>query len=169
MKSNYNNNLKSHRHGFTLTEMLFVVAILAVLGTMTAGILGKAQNDAKIAATRSRITQIEAIMQTVTEDFEVRRLPFRNAQLAALSGASTRTEVLNLRRRVAAAILQAEFPGPAFDFTTNFFIANPEIGKLVPTTAPIDARQPESFQQWLDNNYIPLARRMQLESSTYNR
>ena len=152
MNTNFNNNLKSPRHGFTLTEMLFVVAILAVLGTMTAGILGKAQKDAQIAATRSRITQIEAIMQTVIEDFEVRRLPFRNAQLASQSGATKRTEVLNLRRRVVAAMLQAEFPSALFDVTNNVFIPNPEIGQLITTTDPIGGAT-DDFQSWLDNAY----------------
>ena len=153
MKLNFNDNFKSARRGFTLIELLFVVAIIAVLGSMAAGILAKAQKDAKVAATRSRITQIEAIMQTVSEDFEVRRLPFRNAQLVSQSGATTRTEVRNLRRRITAALIQAEFPGPLFDAASNVFITNPGIGTLTPTgTPPIDSTTP-IFRDWLDNTY----------------
>ena len=146
MNSNFNDNLKSSRHGFTLMELLFVIAIIAVLGAMTAGILGKAQKDAKFAATRSRITQIEAIMQTVSEDFEVRRMPFRNAQLAGFFPPSRgrRLQVQNLRRRIVAAMIQAEFPGPQLDGSPN-----PEIGKLAPNSnAPIDSQSLGNFRSW---------------------
>ena len=151
MNSNFNDNLKSSRHGFTLTELLFVIAIIAVLGAMAAGILGKAQKDAKIAATRSRITQIEAIMQTVTENLEVRRLPFRDIQLAAFvpSGRDRRLRIKNLRRRIVAAMVQAEFPGPLFDGEN--FAPNPEIGQLAPSgegATPVDSRGLGSFREW---------------------
>ena len=157
MNSNFNNNLKTTRCGFTLVEMLFVVAIIAVLGAMAAGILGKAQNDAKIAATRSRITQIEAIMQTVIEDSEVRRLPFRSRDLDNYVVAdnpndreNSRKQLLqkqNLSRRIRAALMQAEFPGPQLDASGNF-IANPDAGVLVPDFFPFNPNIKINFRQW---------------------
>jgi len=153
MNSNSNDNLKSTRHGFTLVEMLFVIAIIAVLGTMAAGILGKAKKDAEIAATRSRITQIEAIMQTVTDEFEVRRMPFRNSQLANLfpAGRNRRVQVKNLRRQIAAAMLQAEYPGPLFDGTD--FLNNPAAGRLASATAavPVDSETGMNFRAWANS------------------
>ena len=152
MNSNFNDNLKSPRHGFTLTELLFVIVIIAVLGAMAAGILGKASKDAKFAATRSRITQIEAVMQTVIEDMEVRRLPFRNSQLAAAAGATSRSEVAALRRQVVAAMLQAEFPGPSLD-ADGQFIPNPAAGMVASVEESItpDSTTGMNFRQWADN------------------
>ena len=107
MTSNFNDNLKPTRSGFSLVELLFVIAIIAVLGALSAGILSKARKDAQISATQSRITQIEAIMQTVMEDFEVRRMPFRNSELPENL---TLTAVRNLRRQIVAGMILAEYP-----------------------------------------------------------
>lgn len=110
MISNFNDNLKPTRPGFTLVELLFVIAIIAVLGALATGILGKARADAQVAATRSRITQIEAIMQTVMEDFEVRRIPVR------LTG--NPIQVRNNRRQIIAAMMLAEYPSADADKDT---------------------------------------------------
>jgi len=134
MNSNPDDNLKRTRLGFTLVEMLFVIAIIAVLASMAAGVLGKAKKDAQIAATRSRITQLEAIMQTVIEEQEVRRLP---GNLAGFGGTApgVRTRVRNLNRRVAAALLLAEFPVAQVDANGDF-IPNMGLGQLAPNDAP---------------------------------
>ena len=152
MNLNFNNNSKTTRDGFTLIELLFVIAIIAVLGAMAAGILGKAKKDAQIAATRSRITQIEALMQTVSENFEVRRLPFRNADLAQVVSPRTRTVVSNVRRRIVAALMLAEFPLPLVDANGDF-IPNPELGQLAPSgAAPIDTFG-INFREWAEQTH----------------
>ena len=155
MNLNFNNNPKVSRHGFTLTEVLFVIAIIAVLGAMAAGILGKAKRDSEIAATRARITQIEAIMQTVIEDFEVRRLPVSN--LPELIGAEGDTDeylqVRNVIRRIRAALLQAEFPGP--QVVGGEFVARPLVtGHFAPAGAQAPGTEPlGNFRTWMMNKY----------------
>ena len=73
------NTVRQVHGGFTLVELLLVIAIIAVLSSMAVGVIAGAQNDARVAATRSRVQVIEKLMQAELEDFEVRRspLPFR--------------------------------------------------------------------------------------------
>ena len=146
MNSNFHDNLKPTRSGFTLIELLFVVAILAVLAAVAAGVLGKAKKDAQIAATQSRITQIEEIMQTVIEDQEVRRLPGNLADFVR-TGRGARTRARNLNRRVAAALLLAEFPVAQVN-ESGEFIRNLELGQLAPGNAPADPELGVNFRGW---------------------
>ena len=69
-------NRKLYNQGFTLVELLLVVAIIAVLSTLAVGVMGSASNDAKAAATRSRVLLIGQVLQTQLEEYEVRRIPF---------------------------------------------------------------------------------------------
>ena len=148
MNSNFHNNLKPTRSGFTLVELLFVVAIIAVLGAVAAGVLGKAKKDAQIAATRSRITQIEAIMQTVIEEQEVRRLPGNLLDfVSSFDPRERRHRARNLNRRVAAALLLAEFP-TALVNDDGEFISNPGLGQLAPGNAPADPELGVNFRGW---------------------
>ena len=143
MNSNFHDNLKPTRSGFTLIELLFVIAILAVLASVAAGVLGKAKKDAQISATRSRITQIEAIMLTVMEEQEVRRLP---GNLRPFVG-SDRVLAQNLNRRVAAALLLAEYP-VAQVAANGEFMANPELGQLAPASSPVNPDLGLNFRGW---------------------
>ena len=149
MNSNFHDNLKPTRSGFTLIELLFVVAILAVLAAVAAGVLGKAKKDAQIATTQSRITQIEEIMQTVIEDQEVRRLPGNLADFVG-TGRGARTRARNLNRRVAAALLLAEFPVARVD-ESGEFIPNPVLGELAPATSPPDPELGVNFRGWAES------------------
>lgn len=170
------------RSGFTLIELLFVIAIIAVLSTMALGVMRKAQDDAKEAATLSRISQIEAILQIELEDYEVRRLPVAISTLFNSSlnnplyndnnsdGYPDNMGVLvrNLKRRVLQDIINAEMLRPllAVDGANNpirdadgnlTFTFNDDMGKF-----PTERRAGTGlvgFAAWLDN-YHPGLRAM---------
>ena len=63
--------------GFTVVELLLVITIIAILSSLSLAVIRSAQDDAKHAATETRITQIRAILQQRMEDYEVRKLPIR--------------------------------------------------------------------------------------------
>ncbi|MEL7497571.1 MAG: type II secretion system protein [Planctomycetota bacterium] len=152
-------NLKE-RSGFTLTELLLVMAIILVLTTMALGVMQGAQEDARQVATESRIQIIESIMQQEMENYEVRRLPFSNADLEAfvsanrITGVPVRVQVKNLRRRIMADIIRSEMPS-FFLNTTGNFANNPDLG-VFPTqsTAALGSTAPYDlpFKDWLDAN-----------------
>ena len=155
--------------GFTLVELLFVIAIISVLSTLSLGIMLSAQDDAKESATLSRIRQVEAILQIELEEYEVRRLPIRTRDLESFfsGGAGVGVRVRNLRRRIIADIINAELPtllvnqnGTPDPNDDSFVI--PELG-VFPTNQP-SVMQPGDgsiermgFRDWLDDNFSGLA------------
>lgn len=110
---------KSSRLGFTLVELLLVIAIIAIIASLGVGVMAQAQNDAAIASTRSRISLIEKILEIELENYEVRRSPIPFAQIGAIindstlvnpSGARTLLHAKNLKRMIIADLIRAEMP-----------------------------------------------------------
>ena len=113
---------RPRRSAFTLIELLLVIAIVAVLGSLAVGVIESAQQDARVSATQARVQMIEKLMETELEDYEVKRspLPFRNLQAIAsrivLEGqwtnvpASSRLHIRNLKRMLTLDLVRAELP-----------------------------------------------------------
>lgn len=111
--------------GFTLVELLLVIAIISVLAVMSLGVLQNAQDSARSSATQARITQIESLLAIELEDYEVRRLPISNRELVAYVRANRASaeetsdqfvklfvQVQALRRQILMDIINSEFPRP---------------------------------------------------------
>ena len=60
---------QSCESGFTLVELLLVMAIIAVLSSLALVVVGEAQYDAQANATSSRINQISTLMQEALEEY----------------------------------------------------------------------------------------------------
>ena len=126
--STINQPRRSWRQAFTLVELLLVVSIIAVIASLGVGVMAQAQNDAAIAATRSRMSLIQNILEIELEDYEVRRSPIPFDNIGALitastldntGGAKTLLHAKNLKRMFIADLIRAEMPdgsvsGPAF-------------------------------------------------------
>ena len=110
------------RAAFTLVELLIVISIISVLATMSVSLLASASNDAKISATKARLSQITAILQLQMEDYEVRRLPIPNRILSQYVTANpitagggpmnSRLQLKYLRRQLLLALIESEMPRP---------------------------------------------------------
>lgn len=119
-----------HAHGgFTLVELLLVVAIIAVLSTLAINVIASSENDARVSATRSRMEVIEKLLATELEDFEVRRSPLPFPVVTTITGLVTgkptpkwsagpttepflnfRNHTRNLKRMLTLDLMRSEFP-----------------------------------------------------------
>jgi len=108
----------SGRTAFTLVELLLVIMIIAILASLGVGVMAQAQEDAAVAATRSRMSMIQKILEIELEDYEVRRSPVPFAAFGSLiSGSSlnvsagqTLLHAKNLKRMIIADLIRAEMP-----------------------------------------------------------
>jgi len=125
--------------GFTLVELLLVVAILAVLASLAVGVLGEAQNDASIAATRSRITVIQQILEAELEEYEIRRPPISLALINQLVGltdldqSNRLVHARNIRRMIVADLIRVELPDGSrvnIDSRNNAFLEGRYVGQF---------------------------------------
>ena len=110
------------RSAFTIIELLLVIAIVAVLGSLAVGVIESAQQDARVSATQARVQMIEKLMEVELEDYEVRRspLPFNNigALVARIvlrmewngAPANLRLHAKNLKRMITLDLIRAEMP-----------------------------------------------------------
>lgn len=112
------------RSAFTLIELLLVISIVAVLGSLAVGVIGSAQEDARIAASRARVTLIQKAMEVELEDYEVRRSPIPFSAIGALTSAVPNNvwegsaqgdpnfllHAKNLKRMIVADLIRSEFP-----------------------------------------------------------
>ena len=163
--------------GFTLVELLLVIAIISVLATMSLGVLRNAQDSAKSSATQSRITQIESLLAIELEDFEVRRLPISNRDLLAYVRANPALDIdgdaikvfvqlQSLRRQILMDLISSEFPRPCLvdtddDGAADTFVLSIDVGQFPSDIGPITAVDGDDdpcaggngFRTWLDENY----------------
>jgi len=126
LKGQMKMNKNTAKRGFTLVELLLVIAIIAILASLGVGVMAQAQEDAAVAATRSRMTMIQKILEIELEDYEVRRSPVPFASIGGLINASTLDNpgfvagvdpgdkillhAKNLKRMIIADLIRAEMP-----------------------------------------------------------
>ncbi len=124
------------RGGFSLTELLLVVSILAILGGLALALIRGARYDANAARTETQIQRIEQFLNMHLEDYLVRVLPYKLDLLKPDQGnAALDTNFVQrtaLRNRMLLEYLRAEMPclqtqvsDPAGLPTANNFVSPP--------------------------------------------
>ncbi len=94
--------------GFTLLELLWVIAVIVVLATMMLGALRGAQEDAKESATLALMSQVEALLYHRHQAYEVRKI---GIELDDVDGILRR----QIRQMIVADIIQIEMPRSSSD------------------------------------------------------
>jgi prepilin-type N-terminal cleavage/methylation domain-containing protein len=65
-----NSELRTPRSGFTLVEIMMVITVIAVLMTLTIGVVGKFIDNARHSATESTLSKIQSMMDSRRQAFE---------------------------------------------------------------------------------------------------
>lgn len=100
------------RRGFTLVELLVVIAIIAILTSMVFGVYKAAQATAKEAATKATITKLHNIIMKRYESYLTRRVPISTAGLTPYQAAQDRLYAIR-------DIMRMEMPDRQFDIPTD--------------------------------------------------
>lgn len=109
---------KRHQ-GFTLVELLLVIAIIGVLASLGFSLIGSAERDALETRTQAGIERISNVLNRKLEDFRYRTLPVR------MPVGAPPEEVRALHLQAMAELLRVEFPfllvqvNPSSNFPQN--------------------------------------------------
>ncbi len=102
------------RNGFTLVELVMVIAIMAILGGLALSMIGGARHDANAARTETQIRRITHFIEARLEDYAVRILPYRLSQYSSpvipVTPFLTRQQIAELRNRILIEYIRAEMP-----------------------------------------------------------
>lgn len=126
--NSFPNNLKvraASRAGFTLVELLLVMAIIGVLSSLALVVVNQAQYDAQASSTRSRIAMLDQIMRQRMDIAQEMRLPINPADTRYINEVNLpdnlgrRRAARQLRRRLIADIIDVEMPRTYWDIGFN--------------------------------------------------
>ncbi len=108
------------RRGFTLVELILVLAIIGILSSLGLAIIAGAQEDAQVSRTRAQIDRISLVLNQRLEEAVYRILP------VDLTGLSQK-EKQWVRTAAIAELMRVEFPTRQTDLTDvpgNLFPVN---------------------------------------------
>ena len=102
--------MPTRRNGFTLVELVMVIAIMAILGGLALSMIGGARHDANAARTETQIRRITHFIEARLEDYAVRILPYRLQEYSIGGVLLTRQQIAELRNRILVEYIRAEMP-----------------------------------------------------------
>jgi prepilin-type N-terminal cleavage/methylation domain-containing protein len=99
------------RRGFTLVELLMVIALIAMLSSMLLVSLYAAAQSAKVRRTEQQIARIHSLLMTRWQAFQSRAIPFNTmAELNNLGLSKNAKSRARLRLRAIRELMRLEFP-----------------------------------------------------------
>ena len=109
--------------------------IIGILASLGVGLMAQVQEDAAVAATRSRITFVSSILLEKLEDYEARRLPVPLSVIGAMVGQNgnlltnkEETFLVHakvLKRMIVADLIRAEMPDGSFSGLNTTGVGGP--------------------------------------------
>jgi prepilin-type N-terminal cleavage/methylation domain-containing protein len=143
------------RSGVTLIELLLVMAILAVLGTLGLGVMAGAEERALENATRAQLERLGRVLNAKLEDNTYRILPAR------LEGPQDPSTVQAFRASLLNEIMRVEFPWQQRHFDAGPYAGTfPRNGGLVPLGVDATGDYPQISKRYeakLNQMFVPPA------------
>ena len=133
------------RPGFTLVELLLVMAIIAVLASLSLAVIGDSQYNAQRNATQSRVNQISSVLEEALEEYSVARLPVGQVEGfidPVTAGNDIRAYARQVSRRVMLDVINFEMPRGYDSIALN---NNPSNNNVASYPSP-------HFVQWYNDN-----------------
>jgi len=178
--------------GFTLVELLLVIAIIAILTSLALAIVLGADESAREARTESQVQRINQLLLAKWEAYNTRILRFRLADVkfggAPIADMSA-TEIERIRTRALMDLARVEFPNsyanlavfpslhsqlaPIGDFPTGLDNSDPVAGDLdkerAGTPNAVDVTEPSYWPAAWRDNYLALLNAPQAQPSALSR
>lgn len=105
---------RRRRSGFSLTELLLVISVLAILGGLSLSLIRGARYDANAGRTETQIRRIEQFLNMHLEEYLVRVLPYRMNWIRPDQGNPTQdsnfVQRTAVRNRMLVEFLRGEMP-----------------------------------------------------------
>ena len=105
-----------NKSGFTLVELLLVIAIIAVITTAAVEVFRQAQEDSRASATEALINKIDNLLEQRKLHYSVRRIPVDLTAYTDEPGT-----FITLRQMIVLDVVNVEMPrdaGDVIDFNT---------------------------------------------------
>ncbi|QDS87575.1 hypothetical protein EC9_17540 [Rosistilla ulvae] len=113
------------RQGFTLVELLVAMALVSILAVMVTVALNSAQQDARLARTRSLVQRIDEILQYKMEEYKTRKLPVQLPQSSTTVEMTVPpVEVSRVRMMMMRDLMRMEMPDRRSDLV-NYVPSTP--------------------------------------------
>ncbi len=128
-----------HRGGFTLTELLMVIAIIGILATLSLSVLRGVEEDALKSRTQAQLDRIKQLLDRKLEEYTYRISP-----IPYQSATGDFEEMRFVREAGIEEILRVEMPSRRNDMLDDPMgsVADPPLFPMPPSPGPYDTPFP---------------------------
>ncbi|MGQ9915584.1 MAG: type II secretion system protein [Thermogutta sp.] len=127
------------RSGFTLTELLVAITIIAILAGLVWAGFARARETARIAKTKSTIAKINQVIMERYDSYRTRRVPIDTRGLPPRVAARVRLWAIR-------CIMAWEMPDRASDVTSSDALEYPEISNIKLNRPPLSEAYRSHFK-----------------------